>query len=167
MFKIFNTQLNGIFKKIEAQEVEIDIAARLLAQAVVGQGKIYVKGFGDLKHFEDFAVESKERLFDSEKFITESLIDHTDRILVMSDTYDEDCHEFITMLKEKDIDFVLVCNKDERIDVMNFIDLSTPRALVPTENFSRIITPHMMAMNFIYYGIYNVMYEMLVEEEEA
>lgn len=85
----------------------------------------------------------------------------------MSDTYDEDTEEFIDMLNSKDIDFVLVCNKDEKIDAMNYIDLSTPRALVPTEDFSRIITPHMMAMNYIYYGIYNVMYEMLVEEDEV
>ncbi|ARQ07877.1 DUF2529 family protein [Macrococcoides canis] len=167
MFKIFNTQLNGIFKKIDVQASEIDIAGRLLAQAVVGQGKIYVKGFGDLKHFEDFAVESKEKLFGAEKFITESIIDKTDRLLVMSDTYDEDTEEFINMLNSKDIDYVLVCNKNEKIDAMNYIDLSTPRALVPTEDFSRIITPHLMAMNYIYYGIYNVMYEMLVEEDEV
>ncbi|UJS27568.1 DUF2529 domain-containing protein [Macrococcoides canis] len=167
MFKIFNTQLNSIFKKIDVQASEIDIAGRLLAQAVVGQGKIYVKGFGDLKHFEDFAVESKEELFGAEKFITESIIDKTDRLLVMSDTYDEDTEEFINMLNSKDIDYVLVCNKNEKIDAMNYIDLSTPRALVPTEDFSRIITPHLMAMNYIYYGIYNVMYEMLVEEDEV
>lgn len=51
------------------QASEIDIAGRLLAQAVVGQGKIYVKGFGDLKHFEDFAVESKEKLFGAENLL--------------------------------------------------------------------------------------------------
>lgn len=47
MIKIFNTQLNGVFQKINNQETEIDIAARLLAQAILGEGKVYVKGFGD------------------------------------------------------------------------------------------------------------------------
>ncbi len=49
---------------------------------------------------------------------------------------------------------------------MNFIDLSTPRAIVPAEDFSRIIRPHMMAMNYIYYVIYAGMKELLEEEAE-
>lgn len=164
MLKIFNTQLNGIFKKIDMQEAELDIAGRLLAQAVVGEGRIYVKGFGDLKHFEDFAVQSKENLFDAAVYISDALVDATDRVLVMSDEYDESTAEFVDSLEERNIDYVLVCNKHADIQSMNFIDLSTPRALVPTEDFSRIITPHMMAMNYIYYAIYSVMHEMLVEE---
>lgn len=164
MLKIFNTQLNGIFKKIDMQEAEIDIAGRLLAQAVVGEGSIYVKGFGDLKFFEAFAANSKENLFDAEVYISDALVDSTDRVLVMSDTYDESTAEFVDDLETRDIDYVLICNKHEAIHSMNFIDLSTPRALVPTEDFSRIITPHMIAMNYIYYAIYSVMYEMLMEE---
>lgn len=164
MLKIFNTQLNGIFKKIDMQEAELDIAGRLLAQAVVGEGKIYVKGFGDLKFFEEFAANSKENLFDAAVYISDALVDGTDRILVMSDAYDESTAEFVDSLEARDIDYVLVCNKHEDIRSMNFIDLSTPRALVPTEDFSRIITPHMMAMNYIYYAIYSVMHEMLIEE---
>ncbi|KAA1039272.1 DUF2529 family protein [Macrococcus equipercicus] len=166
MLKIFNTQLNGIFKKIDAQETEIDIASRLLAQAVVGEGRIFVKGFGDLRYFEDFIVESEESLFGAEKMITESVLDRTDRVLLMADTYDDAVIEYIKDLDEFDIDYVLVCNKDERINSMNFIDLSTPRALVPMEDFSRIIKPHLMAMNYIYYAIYAGMKELLEEETD-
>lgn len=164
MLKIFNTQLNGVFNKIDAQEEEIDIAARLLAQAVVGEGTIYVKGFGDLKYFEDFIVESKESLFGAEKLITESVLDRTDRILLMADEYDESVIEYIQDLEDKDIDYVLVCNQHNEIQSMNFINLSTPRALVPAEDFSRIITPHLMAMNYIYYAIYANMKELLDDE---
>lgn len=166
MLKIFNTQLNGIFKKIDAQETELDIASRLLAQAVVGEGKIYVKGFGDLRHFEEFVVDSEESLFGAEKMITESVLDQTDRVLLMADTYDEAVIEYIKDLEAFNIDYILVCNKDERIASMNFIDLSTPRAIVPAEDFSRIIRPHMMAMNYIYYVIYAGMKELLEEEAE-
>ncbi|MCE4957573.1 DUF2529 family protein [Macrococcoides caseolyticum] len=164
MLKILGTQLNGIFKKIDMQETELDIAGRLLAQAVVGEGKIYVKGFGDLKHFESFVVNGKENLFDVDFYISDALVDKTDRVLVMSDVYDECTVEFVDSLESRDIDYVLVCNRHDDITAMNFIDLSTPRALVPTEDFSRIITPHVMAMNYIYYAIYSVMHEMLVEE---
>ncbi|WP_414042274.1 DUF2529 family protein [Macrococcus animalis] len=164
MLKIFNTQLNGIFKKIDMQETELDIAGRLLAQAVVGEGRIYVKGFGDLKYFEDFVVNGKESLFDATVYISDALVDRTDRILVMSDEYDDSTAEFVDSLEARDIDYVLVCNKSDAITSMNFIDLCTPRALVPTEDYSRIITPHMMVMNYIYYAIYSVMHEILVEE---
>ncbi|ULG73973.1 DUF2529 family protein [Macrococcus brunensis] len=164
MIKIFNTQLNGVFQKINNQETEIDIAARLLAQAILGEGKVYVKGFGDLKYFEEFATSSAERLPDSEKLITESVIDKTDRVLLMADAYDDAVIEYIADLDQQDIDYVLICNKDERISSMNFIDLSTPRALVPTEDFSRIITPHMMAMNYIYYILYATIKEMIDDE---
>ncbi|MCU7558127.1 DUF2529 domain-containing protein [Macrococcus capreoli] len=164
MLKILSTQLNGIFKKIDNQEMELDIAGRLLAQAVVGEGCIYVKGFGDLKCFEDFVVNSKESLFDAQVYISDAIVDSTDRVLVMSDTYDESTAEFVDSLETRNIDYVLVCNKHDDITAMNYIDLSTPRAIVPTEDFSRIITPHVMAMNYIYYAIYSVMHEMLVEE---
>ncbi|TDL95419.1 DUF2529 family protein [Macrococcus carouselicus] len=165
MIKILGTQLNGIFQKINAQETEIDIAARLLSQAIIGQGTVYVKGFGDLRYFEEFITAGDEKLPDSERMITESVLDKTDRVLIMADHYDEAVIEYITDLAENDIDYVLVCNKDERIDSMNFIDLSTPRAIVPTEDFSRIITPHVMAMNYIYYILFATIKEMLDEEE--
>ena len=163
MLKIFNTQLNGIFKKIDAQEVELDIASRLLAQAVVGEGNIWVKGFGDLKYLEEYIVNSNESLPDSKVWITDTVVDKTDRVIVMAETYNEDVIEFVTVLEDSDIDYVLICNAHENIQSMNFIDLSTPRAIVPTEDFSRIITPHAMAMNYIYYVIYANMKEMLDE----
>ncbi|GGB12251.1 DUF2529 family protein [Macrococcus hajekii] len=164
MIKIFNTQLNGIFQKIDAQESEIDIAARLLAQAIIGQGKVYIKGFGDLRYLEEFLTSGDEKLPDTERLITETVIDQTDRVILMAPYYDESVIEYIADLEKNNIDYVLVCNKDPRIDCMNFIDLSTPRALVPTEDFSRIITPHVMAMNYIYYILYALIKEMLDEE---
>lgn len=164
MIKIFNTQLNGIFNEINAQEEELDIASRLLAQAVAGEGKIYVKGFGDLKYFEDFTTMSEEALFEAEKLITESVIDRTDRVLIMADYYDDAVKEYIEDFEQKDIDYVLVCNKNDAVTSRNFIDLCTPRAIVPAEDFSRIITPHVMAMNYIYYIIYAGMKELLDEE---
>lgn len=82
----------------------------------------------------------------------------------MADVYDDAVIEYIADLDQQDIDYVLICNQDERISSMNFIDLSTPRALVPTEDFSRIITPHMMAMNYIYYILYATIKEMIDDE---
>ena len=49
MLKIFSTQLNSLFKKVmEKEEFNMEDAARLLAQAAVGDGTIYIHGFGEM-----------------------------------------------------------------------------------------------------------------------
>lgn len=49
MSKIFTTQLIGRLQKISEQELDIEDAARLLAQALVGEGSIYIFGENDLR----------------------------------------------------------------------------------------------------------------------
>lgn len=164
MLKIFNTQLSGIFSKIEAQEEDIHMASRLLAQALVGEGKVFIKGFGDLRFLEEFMTESNESLFGAERYITEAAMDSTDRVLLMAEYYDEAVKEYVEDLNNKNIEYVLVCNQHPDIETMHFINLSTPRAIVPTEDFDRIITPHAMAMNYIYYIMYAEMKSLLADD---
>ncbi|WP_054705753.1 DUF2529 family protein [Bacillus sp. JCM 19041] len=57
MHKIYTTQLFGLFKKMnEKQEDLLEDAGRLLAQAIVTQGTIYVKGFDQLRALEEAAT---------------------------------------------------------------------------------------------------------------
>ena len=49
--KILNTQLTGIFNRLEKQALDIQMAARLI-QAIGGEGYVYVKGYEDLKFYE-------------------------------------------------------------------------------------------------------------------
>ncbi|EZH66215.1 hypothetical protein DH09_09775 [Bacillaceae bacterium JMAK1] len=44
MLKMYTTQLQRVFTKIQEQEEQIDECGRLLAQALVGEGSIYVVG---------------------------------------------------------------------------------------------------------------------------
>lgn len=47
--KILNTQLIGIFNRLEKQSLEIQMAAQCLIQAIGGEGYVYVKGYDDLQ----------------------------------------------------------------------------------------------------------------------
>ncbi len=67
MSKILNTQLIGIFNRLEKQSLEIQMAAQCLIQAIGGEGYVYVKGYDDLQFFESFILHSDERLKSSRK----------------------------------------------------------------------------------------------------
>ena len=135
MSKILNTQLIGIFNRLEKQSLEIQMAAQCLIQAIGGEGYVYVKGYDDLQFFESFILHSDERLKSSRKL---------DAI--------------------KDIDVVLISNKPKTDDfpdhLVHFIDLSTPRPIVYTEDYDKIVQPHAIALNYVYYDIYTQMIEM-------
>ena len=59
---------------------------------------------------------------------------------------------------------MLICNNPKRDDFPNhlihYVNLSTPRPIVYTEDYDKIIQPHPMALNYIYYDIYTQMIEM-------
>ena len=43
---------------------------------------------------------------------------------------------------------------------MHYVNLSTPRPIVYTEDYDKIVQPHPMAFNYVYYEIYTQMIEM-------
>lgn len=173
MLKIFNTQLNGIFSKIDAQIEEIEIASQLLMQAANGEGKIRIKTFDEINNFHNFMINGQESLPHSEslnKLDEIKKIDSTDRVLLAGTFFTEELNEWITKLNDYDIDFVVIANKDKtdkaHESLMHYIDLSTPRAIVPTADYSKIITPHLMVLNYIYYIMFAEMYEITQDLNE-
>ena len=128
---------------------------------------IIIKGYGDLKFFETFILESDEKLNSSKKLSElNSLndLDTTDRVFLFSTFYTKEVAQDVQQLIDKDIDFVLVCNRPKQEDfpehLMHFVNLSTPRPIVYTEDYDKIVQPHTMAFNYIYYDIYTQMIEM-------
>ena len=43
---------------------------------------------------------------------------------------------------------------------MHYVNLSTPRPIVYTEDYDKIVQPHAMTFNYVYYEIYTQMIEM-------
>lgn len=167
MSKILQTQLTGIFNRLEDQALDIQMAAQCLIQAIGGEGYVYISGYGDLKFFETFILESEEKLNSSKKLSElDSLndLDTTDRVFLFSPFYTKEVAHDVQQLIAKDIDFVLICNHPKQEDfpehLMHFVNLSTPRPIVYTEDHDKIVQPHTMAFNYIYYEIYTQMIEM-------
>lgn len=167
MSKILNTQITGIFNRLEDQSLDIQMAAQCLIQAVGGEGTVYVKGYDDLKFYESFITNSNEKLKSSDLLssitMTEAL-DSTDRVFLFAPFYTDEVAQDVHTLINLDIDFVLICNKPKTEDFLDhlfhFVNLQTPRPIVYTEDYDKIITPHPMAFNYIYYEIYTQMIEM-------
>lgn len=167
MSKILNTQLTGIFNRLEKQELDIQMAAQCLIQAIGGEGHIYIKGYDDLKFYESFILQSHEKLASSlplEDLQNFNDIDTTDRVLLFSPYYTSEVESDVLQLIDLDVDLVLICNNPKRDDFPNhlihYVNLSTPRPIVYTEDYDKIIQPHPMALNYIYYDIYTQMIEM-------
>lgn len=167
MSKILNTQLTVIFNRIEKQAMEIQMAAQCIVQAIGGEGFVYIKGYEDLAFFEPFILQSQERLRSSRQLSTLNSfddLDTTDRVFLFSPFYNEAVAQDISALLQRDIDIVLVSNRPKSDDfpehLLHFINLSTPRPIVYTEDYDKIVQPHSMAFNYIYYDIYTQMVEM-------
>ncbi|MCD8901090.1 DUF2529 domain-containing protein [Staphylococcus gallinarum] len=168
MSKILNTQLNGIFNRIETQELDIQMASQCLIQAIGGEGHVYIKGYDDLKFYESYILESEERLKSSKRLTDLSSIDQldtTDRVCLFAPNYTSTVAKDVDALIAADVDFVLICNKPKDVDfsdhLFHFVNLSTPRPIVYTEDYDKVITPHPIAFNYIYYDIYTQMVEMI------
>ena len=132
MSKILQTQLTGIFNRLEDQALDIQMVAQCLIQAIGGEGYVYIKGYGDLKFFEPFVIESEEHLKSSKLLSTLTTfddIDSTDRVLLFSPYYTEEVAKDVQTLVDNDIDVVLICNRPKDSEIpehfIHFINLAT------------------------------------------
>ncbi|UXR69157.1 DUF2529 domain-containing protein [Staphylococcus sp. IVB6246] len=168
MSKMLTTQLTGVFNRLDAQSLDIQMAAQSLIQAIGGEGHIYVRGYGDIKSFESYVLTSEEKLEASrplDSLDTLSALDSTDRVLLFGEHYTDEMAKDLSQLIDDHRDVVVITNKPTSSEIpdhlVHFIDLSTPRPLVFTEDYDKVVVPHLMALNYIYYEIYTQMIEMI------
>ncbi len=88
MLKIFSTQLSGYFSRVsQKEEMNIEDSARLLAQALVGDGFIYLHGTNEMDGvvaealFGAEPMQQAKRLFEND---TEAEVTSADRVLLIS-----------------------------------------------------------------------------------
>lgn len=168
MDKILHTQFTHILNGINQQSDEIEVAGRLLAQAAFGQGNIYVRGFGDLELLEAWIAESETALPRTGPFEGIAPITTADRVLVLSKFIDEPLVTFLQELDEVGIEYVLICNRKNPVTevefdfdtVHHFIDLKSPREVIPTPDLDRIVNPYVMSFMYVYFQMYALVMEM-------
>lgn len=173
MLKMLSTQLTGLFLKInEKEEMALEDGARLLAQAPAGEGKIYIKGFGEMEGVVREALEGAEPLVHAKALGEADALAHTDRAIVFSRF--SDSPEAVSLgleLTEKGIPFVSVsAAKSETgkglADLADVhIDTHVIRPILPAEDGTRVVFPSLITALYIYHALKFTIDEILLENE--
>ncbi|WP_404469139.1 DUF2529 domain-containing protein [Sutcliffiella horikoshii] len=185
MLKIFTTQLQGVFNRIgSSEEFAFEDAARLLAQAVVGDGRIYVHGVKEMKAVEAEATTGAEPLMSatllSDLDSYHDLTD-TDRALIVSRfSTDEKAISTAKALKELGIEIVGIstvmepnpesgesAEGTETLESLSdvHIDMKLKKPLIPGDVGERFGFPSSMVALYVYHGLAFTLKEILEEQE--
>ena len=154
MLKIFSTQISGLFKKmIENEAFEMEDAGRLLAQAVVGDGSVFIHGFGEMQGVTAEALNGAEPFPKAKSYELIETISKEDRFLIFSrHSDDSEALMLAKQLKEKDIPFVAVSTsvsseEDSLLELADVhIDLRIQRGLIPDETGNRYGYPTLLPL---------------------
>ena len=174
MLKIFSTQLSGVFKKImEKESFEMEDAGRLLAQAIVGDGSVFIHGFGEMQGVVAESMEGEEPFPKAKRYSDDVVISREDRLLLFSrHSNDPEAIKLAHHLQQLDIPFVAVSTvvQSETESLLELadvhIDLRIQRGLIPDETGNRFGYPTLIAALFAYYGIKFTLEEIIQEYED-
>ncbi|MGT0202688.1 DUF2529 family protein [Staphylococcus aureus] len=139
----------------------------LLIQAIGGEGYVYVKGYDDLQFFEKFIVHSDERLKSSRKLMllkTLKKLMKSYRVLLFAPFIRHiSC---IRYSKTYPLRYRCGLNKatnlqtDDSPTTTFYPSILTPRPIVDTEDYDKIVELYVMVSNYVYDDIYTQMIEM-------
>jgi uncharacterized phosphosugar-binding protein len=176
MLKIFSTQLQGIFKKIEEkEEINLEEGARLLSQALIGDGALYIHGFDELKAIEVTALHGPEPiqkgrpLYEDGKLTTVSSMDRV--LLIARSSSDKKAIEVASSLLNQGISVVAISSitNTEHEGLQHLVDVHinshVSKGLIPDETGNRFGIPSSLAALYTYYGLYFTILEILEENE--
>jgi hypothetical protein len=171
LLKMFTTQLTGLFKRIEEkEEFSIEDGARLLAQAPVGDGTIYIFGTNEMKGVAHEALDGAEPFTGAKIFTDMNELTIADRVLLFTRTSsDQEAIDLALQLQEKEVPFVAVStdNDGQLADLADaHINLRLTKALLPDDYGNRYGYPSLMAALFVYYGLKFTVDEILAEYDE-
>jgi len=173
---MFSTQLSGLFKRLHEKEEEaIEDSARILAQALGGEGKIFICATNEMKAVVAEALYSAEPLQGAEEWTVDHSVDNVrsnDRFLLFSRTSDDsELLPFGKKLSEEYIPFVsvstIMSSESEGLqDIADVhIDLKLTKGLLPDDEGNRFGYPASIAAIFVYYGIKFTLDEFIKEYE--
>ncbi|AYV68410.1 DUF2529 domain-containing protein [Niallia circulans] len=163
MLKMFSTQLSGLFKRLHEKEEEaIEDSSRLLAQAIVSDGKVYIYATNEMAGVIAEATTGMEPMLNTEKWANASLesITSNDRFILFARTNEEEeINTFAKQLYDAQVPFISICsitNPDieSLVDFADVsIDLRLSKGLLPDDEGKRYGYPSLIVALFIYHGI--------------
>jgi uncharacterized phosphosugar-binding protein len=176
--KIFATQMIGFLQKIAAEEeLALEDGARLLAQAVIGDGRILLHGVGEMEAVVIEALYGPDPLPKAARLMENGRlrddIDETDRVLLIARfSNDKDAISLAERLKEQGLEIAAISAvvKDEQPSLVDIVDVHIDskllKPIVPKEDGSRIGMPTVIAASFAYYCLLLTMDDILEEYEQ-
>ncbi|WP_338754831.1 DUF2529 family protein [Bacillus sp. FJAT-52991] len=170
---MFSTQLNGLLQRIADKEVDqIEDGARLLAQAAIGDGTIFIKGLNEMKAVEAEAVLGAEPLVHAKPLLSIDHVSEIDRLLLVSRFADDE--EALTIakeLQEKNIPFIAIAGatstENESLENVAdiFINTKLLKGLLPNEQGERTAFPSSIAALYIYFLLKLTIDEILLDND--
>ncbi|WKA57896.1 DUF2529 family protein [Planococcus shenhongbingii] len=161
--KMLTTQLSGLFQRLAQQEEAIEDTARVLAQAAIGEGTIFIAAFGEMKAVAASAAEGIEPLQSCARWQPDSVITSADRVWILAKNNEGD--ELAGRLNDAHLPFAMLTaeNRNNEMEADAFISLKIDKGLLPAEDDSRTVVPHAMGALFVYHAVKMAIDEMLAE----
>ena len=160
--KILTTQLTGLFQRLAKEEEAIEDTARLLAQAIIGEGRIHLAAFGELEAVTASALNGPETLESAVRYDPTADLSTADRVWILARKGEGDAlaHE----LAGRAIPFAMLTAEshgNETADV--FLSMNIDKGLLPGEDGGRIMIPHGLGALYVYHAVKLTIDEMLAD----
>lgn len=167
--KILTTQIGGLMQRIANKNKEsIEETGRLLAQATIGEGRVFIASFGEMDAVRLTALSGAEPFAGAVPFAENSEFNTADRVWIVSrNANDIRALEVARQLASSFIPFAAIAA--EKPDDSNelatlattYIETGLTRGLLPGDDGERIVQPHALAALFIYEAVKMAYDEML------
>lgn len=174
MSKILATQLSGLFQKIiQREEFSIEETARLLAQAAVGQGSVYLACFDEMTAIEMNALHCTEPFYKLLPWSEHTKLTGADRVCIFTRSCHH--HDVLTLARklfDAFIPFAVVAsepaNEDNELANLAYTYISTGiiKGIMPNDTGERVVIPHTMASLFVYEAI-KLTYDEIISVNDA
>ncbi|KEK25514.1 DUF2529 domain-containing protein [Bacillus gaemokensis] len=175
MLKIFSTQLSGYFTRIsQKEEMNIEDSARLLAQALIGDGIVYLHGTNEMEGVVSEALHGAEPMKHAKRLIEngkQAEVTSADRVLLISRfSTDEEITSIAKKLQEEGQSIVGISAVQEGAESLEqytdvHIDIRLLKGLIPDDEGHRYGFPSLILSLFAYHGLKFTIDEMINEYE--
>lgn len=160
--KMLATQIAGLLQRLAKQEDAVEDTARVLAQAAVGEGTIFLAAFGEMEAVAETALDGAEPLMRCAVWKPDSILSSADRVWILAP--DNEGDELAGRLDDAGIPFAMLAGAPrEPVEADAFISLGIAKGLIPTDDGGRTVVPYAIGALFIYHAVKMIIDEMLAE----
>ncbi|WP_210470195.1 DUF2529 family protein [Sporosarcina sp. 6E9] len=169
--KMLTTQISGLLQRIIGNnEDSIEETARLLAQATIGEGRVILACFGEMKAVQLVATEGVDKLVGAIAYEPGMKIESQDRVWIVTRSHqNEEALLLARTLADAFIPFAAVSSVNAEDNDLaelatTYISTRLTRGLLPGEDGERIVEPQALAALFIYEAV-KISYDEMVLED--